>query len=62
MHDGIEMLKIKHEWWKYFSLAAAALPTLMHFFSYSNQPCYERAKLKNTEQKLDLPLNWPYIG
>lgn len=56
MHEWIGMLKIQHEWWKHSGVAAAALPTLIHVFSYSSQPCYERAKRKNTEQKLDLLL------
>lgn len=46
------MLKIKHEWWKYFSVAAALLPTREHYFSSSSQPCYERAKLKKHRAKV----------
>lgn len=46
------MLKIKHEWWKYFSVAAALLPTRERYFSSSSQPCYERAKLKKHRAKV----------
>lgn len=55
MQDGTEMLKIKHEWWKYFGLAAAVLPTLIHFAA--TEAVLKGRNLRTPSKSRTLPYN-----
>lgn len=69
MQEGTEMLKTKPERWKYFRLAAAVLPTLIHFIARASGPVMKGRNLKTSSKSrtfLSKPRvpnsRWCYIG